>query len=90
MADVTVLRVNTGDITNVFVRNNDITTVTVRDGDITTLMSAPATINVENIKFSDAAPSVITRTSSAGVSNLASRSDHGHSAASLLLDGGNY
>jgi hypothetical protein len=53
-------------------------------------MSSPATINVETIRFSDATPSAITITTSAGVSNLVSRSDHSHSAASLLLDGGNY
>jgi hypothetical protein len=90
VADITVLKVNTGDITNIIVRNNDITTINVKDGDITTLMSSPATINVESIRFSDATPSAITRTTSAGVSSLVSRSDHSHSAASLLLDGGNY
>lgn len=90
MADVTVLRINTGDITNVFVRNNDITTVNVRDGDITTLMSAPATVNVENIEFSDATPSAIARTTTSGVSSFVSRADHSHSGATLLLDGGNY
>lgn len=80
MADVTVLRLNTSDVSNVFVRNND----------TTILMSAPATVNVETIRFSDATPSVIARTTTSGDSSFASRADHSHSGATLLLDGGNY
>lgn len=91
MADITTLRVDTGDVTNVTVTDSDITTVVVREGDITVLQSTPATITLERIlTLSDATPLDIARTGSAGVLEIASRADHVHSIANTLLDGGNY
>jgi hypothetical protein len=54
------------------------------------LTSAPATINLANLSFADITPSDIARSGVIGVSVLAARADHVHSAASLLMDGGNY
>lgn len=91
MADITTLRVDTGDVTNISVTESDVTTVVIRDGDITVLNSAPATITLERIlTMSDATPFDITRSGSAGVLEQASRADHVHSIANTLLDGGNY
>lgn len=58
--------------------------------DITIISSASATINTTSLILSNTAPTAIGRTSSAGVAVSASRSDHEHSGANLLLDGGNY
>lgn len=91
MADITTLRVDTGDVTNISVTESDITSVTVRDGDITVLNSTPATITLERIlTMSNATPFDIARSGSAGVLEQASRADHVHSIANTLLDGGNY
>lgn len=78
----------TQDTSNITV-NSDVSVVSITS-DVSVLLAAPATINTATINFSNATPAEITRVSSAGVSNLASRSDHVHSAANLLLDGGNY
>jgi hypothetical protein len=79
MADITTLQVTTSDISNVSVIT-----------DVTVLTQTGGTINLASLSFSDTAPANIARTANAGVSNLAARSDHVHSAADLLLDGGNY
>lgn len=91
MADATILQVKTGDITNVTVSDNDSTAVVVQNTDITTIVGAPTTITLERIlTLSNASPSDISRSPSAGVLELASRADHVHSIANTLLDGGNY
>lgn len=68
----------------------DITTLTISNTDITVLTQTSGTINLGSLNLSSAAPADIARTASAGSSNLAARSDHVHSAADLLLDGGSY
>lgn len=97
-ADITSVRVTAGDITSLAITTDssnitvasDITAVTVQQNDTTVLTAAPATVNLASLSFSASAPSDIARSASVGVSNLAARADHVHSAASLLLDGGNY
>lgn len=79
MADITTLQLTTTQASNVSITTNT-----------TVLTQTSGTINLASLSFSNSAPADIARTSSAGSSNLASRSDHVHSAAGLLLDGGNY
>lgn len=68
----------------------EITELKISTTDITVLTAAPATINAGSLNFSNSAPQPISRTASAGTAITASRSDHVHSAADLLLDGGQY
>jgi hypothetical protein len=97
-ADVTSVRVATGDITSLAINTDssnltiasDVTAVTVQTADTTVITAAPATINLASLSFAVTNPEDVGRTASVGVSNLAARADHRHSAASLLLDGGNY
>lgn len=97
-ADVTSVQVSAGDITSLAITTDssnitvasDITAVTIQQNDTTVLTAAPATVNLASLSFATSAPSDIARSASVGVSNLAARADHVHSAASLLLDGGNY
>lgn len=89
-AEVTTVVVRTGDITQLTIGGGDVTPLSVQAGDTTVITSASATINAAALSLSDSQPSAIARTASAGVSTLVSRSDHTHSAANLLLDGGNY
>lgn len=79
MADITTLQLVTAQASNV-----SITT------DTTVLTQSSGTINLASLSLSNTAPSAVVRTASAGSSNLASRADHAHSAADLLLDGGSY
>lgn len=79
MADVTVLQVYPSVISNV----SQITQTTV-------LTQSSGTINLASLSLSDTAPADIARTASVGVSNVAARADHVHSAADLLVDGGSY
>ena len=78
-AEVTVIQLKTSDVT-------DVNVVT----DTTVISSASATINTATLNFSETNPANIGRTASAGTAVTASRSDHVHSAADLLLDGGQY
>jgi len=81
VADITTLQVKSGDVTDINIISNE----------VTNLIGTPATITLERIlTMSDEQPLDIARTPSAGVLELASRADHIHSAAGLLLDGGNY
>jgi hypothetical protein len=97
-ADITTVRITSGDITAVTISNassnlvvaSDITAVTVQQTASSVLSSVPATITVPSFAFATSAPSDIARSSSVGVSLLAAREDHIHSAANLLMDGGNY
>ena len=68
----------------------DITTVQISATDTTVLSQASGTINLGSLSLASSAPADIARTASVGTSNVAARADHVHSAASLLLDGGNY
>ena len=68
----------------------DLTTVQVYENNITVLSQSSGTINLASLSLSDTAPADVARTASAGSSNVAARADHVHSAASLLMDGGNY
>jgi hypothetical protein len=56
----------------------------------TILTQSSGTINLASLSLSNTAPADIIRTAGVGVSNVAARADHIHSAANLLLDGGNY
>ena len=79
MSDLTVLQVYPSVISNV----SQVTQTTV-------LTQSSGTINLASLSLSDTAPADVARTASAGSSNVAARADHVHSAASLLMDGGNY
>ena len=79
MADVTVLQVYPSVISNV----SQITQTTV-------LTQSSGTINLASLSLSNADPADVARSASVGVSNVAARADHVHSAADLLIDGGNY
>lgn len=68
----------------------DITVVQVSQSQTTVLTQTSGTINLGSLNLSNSAPSDIARAASAGTSSLAARADHVHSAATLLLDGGNY
>ena len=79
MADVTVLQVYPSVISNV----SQITQTTV-------LTQSSGTINLASLSLSNTAPADVARSASVGVSNVAARADHVHSAADLLVDGGSY
>jgi len=97
-ADITTVRITSGDITTVTISNassnlvvaSDITAVTVQQADTSVLSAVPATITVPTFAFATSAPIDVARSSSVGTSLLAARADHVHSAANLLMDGGNY
>jgi len=79
MADLTTIQISPAQISNV--------SQTIQT---TVLTQSSGTINLASLSLSSTAPADITRTASVGVSNVAARADHVHSAANLLLDGGNY
>lgn len=79
MADLTTVQVYPAQISNV----SQVIQTTV-------LTQSSGTINLASLSLSNTAPADIARTASAGTSNVAARADHIHSAATLLLDGGNY
>ena len=79
MADVTVLQVYPSVISNV----SQITQTTV-------LTQSSGTINLASLSLSSTAPADVARSATVGVSNVAARADHAHSAADLLVDGGSY
>lgn len=79
MADLTTVQVYPAQISNV----SQVIQTTV-------LTQSSGTINLASLSLSNTAPADIARTASAGTSNVAARADHVHSAANLLLDGGNY
>ena len=97
-ADVTSVRITSGDITSLTISTDtsnvtvasDITAVTVQTNDTTVITAASATINAASLILATDAPSAIARTASVGTSSYVARADHVHSAADLLLDGGNY
>jgi len=79
MADLTTVQIQPADISNV----SQIVQTTV-------LTQSSGTINLASLSLSNTAPADVARTAGVGSSNVAARADHVHSAADLLLDGGNY
>jgi len=79
MADLTTVQVYANNISNI----SQVVSTTV-------LSQSSGTINLASLSLSNTAPADIARTASAGSSNVAARADHVHSAADLLMDGGNY
>ena len=78
MSDITTVQVTTTDVSNVAVTT-----------DITVLNQSSGTINLASMSLATTVTD-IARSGVVGVSVLAARADHVHSAADLLLDGGNY
>ena len=77
-ADITTVQVTTVDVSNVSVTT-----------DITVLSQSSGTINLASLNLATTVTD-IARAGVVGVSALAARADHVHSAANLLMDGGNY
>lgn len=78
MADATTVQISTSNISNV----SQVTNTTV-------LSQSSGTINLASLSLATTVTDV-ARSGVVGVSNLAARADHVHSAANLLVDGGNY
>lgn len=78
MSDITTVQVTTTDVSNVAVTT-----------DITVLSQSSGTINLASMSLATTVTD-IARDGVVGVSVLAARADHVHSAADLLMDGGNY
>lgn len=78
MSDITTVQVTTTDVSNVAVTT-----------DITVLNQSSGTINLASMSLATTVTD-IARSGVVGVSVLAARADHVHSAADLLMDGGNY
>ncbi|CAB4135605.1 hypothetical protein UFOVP573_108 [uncultured Caudovirales phage] len=78
MSDITTVQVTTTDVSNVAVTT-----------DITVLSQSSGTINLASMSLATTVTD-IARSGVVGVSVLAARADHVHSAADLLMDGGNY
>lgn len=96
--DITTVQLSSGDITSLSISTDisnitvasEITSVTVQTNDTTVLTQSSGTINLASLSLATSTPEDIARTGSVGVSVLTARADHVHSAANLLLDGGNY
>ena len=78
MADLTTVQIYANNISNV----SQVTSTTV-------LSQSSGTINLASISLATTVTD-IARTGVVGSSQLAARADHVHSAANLLMDGGNY
>ena len=78
----------TADITTVQVTTTDVSNVAVTT-DITVLNQSSGTINLASLSLATTVTD-IARAGVVGTSQLAARADHVHSAANLLMDGGNY
>ena len=96
-ADITTVQLNSGDITSLSITNDvsnvtvasEITAITVQTNDTTVLTQSAGTINLASLSLATTVTD-IARSGVVGTSALAARADHVHSAANLLLDGGNY
>jgi hypothetical protein len=96
--DITTVQITSGDVTSLSVSTDisnitvasDITGVIVQTNDTTVLTQSSGTINLASLSLATAEPEVVARSGSVGISALAARADHVHSAANLLMDGGNY
>ncbi|MEY4333944.1 MAG: hypothetical protein RLZZ196_2687 [Bacteroidota bacterium] len=89
-AEMTTVVISNQDITQINISNTSVTSINSGTADTTILVAAPATINGATLSLSNANPVDVARVANSGISNLVSRADHTHSAANLLLDGGNY
>ena len=78
MADLTTVQIYANNISNV----SQVTSTTV-------LSQSSGTINLASISLATTVTD-IARTGVVGTSQLAARAVHVHSAANLLMDGGNY
>jgi hypothetical protein len=78
MADATTVQISTSNVSNV----SQVINTTV-------LSQSSGTINIPSLSLATTVTDV-ARSGVVGVSNLAARADHVHSAANLLVDGGNY
>ena len=78
MADLTTVQIYANNISNV----SQVTSTTV-------LSQSNGTINLASLSLATTVTD-IARTGVVGTSQLAARADHVHSAANLLMDGGNY
>ena len=78
MADLTTVQIYANNISNV----SQVTSTTV-------LSQSSGTISLASLSLATTVTD-IARTGVVGSSQLAARADHVHSAADLLLDGGNY
>ena len=78
MADLTTVQIYANNISNV----SQVTSTTV-------LNQSSGTISLASISLATTVTD-IARTGVVGTSQLAARADHVHSAANLLMDGGNY
>ncbi len=96
-ADITTVQVSSGDITSLSIANDisnvtvasEITSITIQTNDTTVLTQSEGTINLASLSLATTVTD-IARSGVVGTSALAAREDHVHSAANLLLDGGNY
>ena len=78
MADLTTVQIYANNISNV----SQVTSTTV-------LNQSSGTISLASLSLATTVTD-IARTGVVGTSQLAAREDHVHSAANLLMDGGNY
>ena len=78
MADLTTVQIYANNISNV----SQVTSTTV-------LSQSSGTINLASLSLATTVTD-IARAGIVGTSQLAARADHVHSAANLLMDGGNY
>ena len=78
MADLTTVQIYANNISNV----SQVTSTTV-------LNQSSGTISLASLSLATTVTD-IARTGVVGTSQLAARADHVHSAANLLMDGGNY
>ena len=78
MADLTTVQIYANNISNV----SQVTSTTV-------LSQSSGTISLASLSLATTVTD-IARTGVVGSSQLAARADHVHSAADLLMDGGNY
>ena len=96
-AEITTLQVINSDISSLTVTTDtsnvslvtEVTSVKLQTSDIRVLTQTGGTINLASLNLATSVTD-IARTGVVGVSDLAARADHVHSAADLLVDGGNY
>lgn len=88
-AQTTTITISPEDATTLSVTANTSTVITYSNIETTILTAAPATIGL-GVQFSDDTPLELANTGVAGVSSLASRSDHRHPSTGMFLNGGNF
>lgn len=95
-ADVTTLTIRGNDITSLTVTSSDITIIqtgtnTTTNRDVTILNTSSATITVPaSLQLSNAIPTELANTGTAGVALTVSRSDHVHPSTGHTVNGGNF